>query len=308
MAQEKLTKAQLAKLLDEVTNDFGTLLTKAESEAPDPEMAKADPGEETPGEKTPASSSAEPADKKAPEASGDAPADPDAGKKEPDGDEAPVDGQAPDVATEQGEPEQTLESQYAALPVEELKLHFVACKTALMAALGAAGGAPEGSTLPAPPAPPAPAPEAPAAPAPQPQMGKKEFAAAEGSGGDIKVGGKMCKSEVETRLETLEKSVKEKDEYIKTIEEKFSAAAEGLTKLINSQPMRKSIAGVSFVTREEGVNSAQTAPVLSKAEAIAKCNEISARPDLKKSDRELLNKFVTGNCAQDQIQHLLTIK
>ena len=41
MAQEKLTKAQLAKLLDEVTNDFGTLLTKAESEAPDPEMAKA---------------------------------------------------------------------------------------------------------------------------------------------------------------------------------------------------------------------------------------------------------------------------
>ena len=306
MAQDKLTKAQLAKLLDEVTNDFGTLLTKAESEVPDPEMAKADPGEETPGEKTPASSSAEPADKKAPEASGDAPADPDAGKKEPDGDEAPVDGKSPDMATEQGEPEQTLESQYAALPVEELKLHFVACKTALMAALGAAGGPPEGST------PPAPAPAAPAAPAPQPQMGKKEFPVAEGSGGEMKSAGKMCKSEQETqlesRLETLEKSVKEKDEYIKTIEEKFSAAAEGLTKLINSQPMRKSIAGVSFVTREEGVNSAQNTPVLSKAEAIAKCNEISARPDLKKSDRELLNKFVTGNCAQDQIQHLLTIK
>ena len=176
-----------------------------------------------------------------------------------------------------------------------------------MAALGAAGGAPEGSTPPAPPAPPAPAPEAPATPAPQPQMGKKEFAAAEGSGGDIKVGGTMSSLKLKPVWKHL-RSRSRKRTNISRLLKRNLARLEGLTKLINSQPMRKSIAGVSFVTREEGVNSAQTAPVLSKAEAIAKCNEISARPDLKKSDRELLNKFVTGNCAQDQIQHLLTIK
>jgi hypothetical protein len=301
MATPKLTKPELAKLLDDVTNDFGTLLAKAESETP--EMAKADPGEESPGEKTPPGSSAEEPKKEesspAPEA-----------HKEPDGDEAPPAAeQTPDEATEQGVPEQTLEAQYSALPVEELKLHFVACKTALMAALGAAGGPPADGATPPPPAPPTPAPEATASPAPQPGFGKKEFPAAEGSGGEMKLGKSEADIKLESRLETLEKALKEKDDYIKDVESKFSAAAEGLTKLINSQPMRKSIAGVSFVAREDGVTTGGTqTPTLTKAEAIAKCNEISARPDLKKSDRELLNKFVTGNCAQDQIAHLLTIK
>ena len=307
MATPKLTKSELARLIDDVTSDFGTLLAKAETDGEAPEMAKADPGEESPGEKTPAGSSAAEPKKEESTPAPEAPA-------EPDGDEAPpAKEQAPDAATEQGVPEQTLESQYSALPVEELKLHFVACKTALMAALGAAGGppAPDASTPPAPPAsvpPPAPAPEA-ASPAPQPGFGKKEFPAAEGSGGEMKLGKSEADIKFESRLETLEKALKEKDEYIKDVESKFSAAAEGLTKLINSQPMRKSIAGVSFVAREDsGTTSGPQAPTLTKAEAVARCNEISSRPDLKKSDRDLLNKFVTGNIAQDQIAHLLTIK
>lgn len=285
----KLTKKELDKVLASVTEDVAELL-KSETEEGE-KLSKADPGAETAGEEKPEGSSAEPPKEEpsaspSPEASGDGSAPPAAEGTPP----APEgEGSAPSgdpAADQQGGPE-ALEAEYAQLPPEELKAHFLACKSALMKVLaGGAGpegsapaGAPgaEGSAPAAPPAaPPAgapPAPEGSAPPAPpagpspegEPPMGKKEIKmSGNGSGGKISAG-KMAKSEDVTvssdvlarlekaekaleQVEGLKKTIAEKDAVIASFEEKVGQVAGGIAKLIE-RPIRKSVASVTYAAK-----------------------------------------------------------
>jgi hypothetical protein len=317
----KFDPTQLNKLIEQVSDDVVTMLAKAD-EAEKATLAKADPGEEAPGEGTPSGSSAEGSQ---PEASPDAgapeapEASPPAG--EPDGDE----GAPPEAAPQEGTPgdEQTqnpaedasagpeaLVAEYGKLPPEELKMHVMASLSALMQSIGGQPGGQPGAEGEAPgaEAPQAP-PEAPMAPpegaspegtqpaGQEPPMGKKEFSS-EGSGG------KIVKSELETRLATLEKSNKE-------LEEKLGAATDGLRRFVEksgNQAMRKSIASVSF-TGKPGEAEGKQMVTLSKSEAIKKLNALTADREamgkLQKSDREKISQYTIGTIPQSEISHLL---
>jgi hypothetical protein len=113
-------------------------------------------------------------------------------------------------------------------------------------------------------------------------------------------------SEIETRLESLEKSLKEKNDTIKELEDKMGQAVQGLTKLVsrsNNVALRKSITGISFDNKPG--TDIKTEVVLSKSEAIQKCNELTASKELKKSDRDRINSFVLGTAPLSTISDLL---
>lgn len=298
----KLSATELNKLIDQVSEEVSSVLAKSD------ELAKTAPGQESSSEEVPDSSSAKPAVKD--EASGEgskeesketpesSPDEGPEGSKDDVAPEAPAPEATPDEqtqnpATEEASPE-ALVAEYSKLPVEELKMHVMASHAALMQAIGSkapeAPGADEGSQ----PAPEAPAPEA-TPPAPE--------KSAEAPKDKPDFGKSMKKSETESRLEALEKALSDKDSHIKELELKFSEAAAGLTKLV-SQGMRKSISGVSF-SAKPGVDAAETEIKLSKSEAVAKCNELTASISLKKSDRDLINKFVIGAAPMSTISHLL---
>jgi hypothetical protein len=317
----KFDPTQLNKLIDQVSDDVVTMLAKAD-EAEKATLAKANPGEEAPGEETPSGSSAEGSPEGSPDAGGEAPeATPPAG--EPDGDE----GAPPEAAPQEGAPgdEQTqnpaedasagpeaLVAEYSKLPIEELKMHVMASHAALMQAIGGQPGAEGGAPAGAPGAEGAPQgqPEAPA-PAPEgvspegsqpvgteePPMGKKEFSS-EGNGG------KIVKSELETRLAQLEKSNKD-------LETKLGEATDGLRRFVEksgNQALRKSIANVSF-TGKPGEAEGKKAVTLSKSEATKKLNVLTADREamgkLQKSDREKITQYTLGTIPQSEISHLL---
>jgi hypothetical protein len=189
-------------------------------------------------------------------------------------------------------------------------MHVMASHAALMQAIG--GGqpgqeqAPEGQPEAPPEEAPGAAPESTPPAGTEPPMGKAEVKSSPGNGGQIKSGGKMAKSETESRLAKLEKSLKDKEATIKDLESKMGQAVEGLNKLVNKSgnvALRKSIAGVSYEGKP-GTTEGKADVVLSKSEAVAKCNELSTT-NLKKSDREAIMSFVLGTAPQSTISHLL---
>lgn len=307
----KLDKKQLEKVLESVTADVAAML---KSETEEVSLNKADPGEETPAEKTPAGSSTEssaPADA-APEAPHDEAAEASAAA-------APADA-APEASGDpandaQATPE-ALQAEYAQLPVEELKMHYMACKSALMQMLGAGadGAGPEASASPEG----APAPEA-SAPAPEasPEMGKKELKLGDGSGGKITksegedLAARLAKTEAAlAEVETLKKALTDKDATIASLEESVGRVADGFKKLLERQgAMRKSVAGVSFIGKPGTPTPAEAGSIdvssLSKAEVTARLRDISANPKLAKSDRDTINKFYSGQVGIDGVAKLL---
>lgn len=319
----KLSKAQLSKLLDEVTSDVAELL-KSEPDAEGSALSKADPGEETPAEETPAGSSAEGSDDEAsasaPEGgaptTGDDSAGGDAPPAGPEASAAPTDGGDP-AAGGDASPE-ALQAEYAKLPPEELKMHFLACKAALMAVMGGGAGdgaPPAGPEASAPPAPPAPAASAP----PAPPMGKKEF----GGDGSGKVkAGKMAKSEdfmaLEQRLakmeekgaevEDLKKAVAAKDETIANLEKKMVEVVTGFKKIIDKTAVRKSISGVTYAAKA-GAPAPGTVDLsaLRKSDVVKKLTEVTASPTLSKADRDLINSYVAGSVGVEAVAKFLTV-
>jgi len=290
----KIDPKNLNKLLDEVAADVAGILAKSEKP-----LAKADPGEEAPGESTPAGSSAE--GSAPPEAPG---SDPSEGPEGSPGDAAPEapqgEGQEGDPAADESAGPEALVAEYAKLPIEELKMHVMAAHQALMQSMpdqgqpdagapapdagqGAPGMAPEGT---------------PPAGTEQPPMGKKEIKASPGNGG------KIMKSETDTRLAALEKALAEKDTTIEALKRSMDEAVTGLTNFVaksGTVAMRKSIAGISVVGKP---GTEQETTQLSKSEAIAKCNALDVK-SLKKSDREAVMSFVIGSAPQSTISHLL---
>lgn len=84
--------------------------------------------------------------------------------------------------------------------------------------------------------------------------------------------------------------------------QELEAQVEGLVKALDlalGQPMRKAVTSVAYVPRTE-----ETKPSLSKGEVVEKLKEITKQP-LKKSDRELINRYCLGEVEVDKIQHLL---
>ena len=292
---------KLNQLLEQVTMDITDVLAKAETQEA---MEKAAPGEEAPGEETPAGSSVEgtPASDGSPEASpGDqGPGEQSPGEQSPG--EAPGEEQSENPATDETQDPEALKAEYMKLPPEELKLHFMAAHAALMELAGGdqgQEGAPEGAPGEQPQAP-APA-EGTPAPGEQSMVQKKEIKASEGSGGTMK----KSESAFEQRLKTLEKSLKEKDDTIQAMEEKFGKAVEGITTFIQTRTgvgLRKSISGISF-DKKPG-DEPELAP-MAKSEVVKKLNELTASPSLKKSDRELINKYLISGTPQSTIAHLL---
>lgn len=194
MANQKLTikQSELESLLAEVEQEIGQIL-KSESD----KLVKAHPGEETSGEEEPDmsatddsgddSGSAPPAgDESAP--AGGPPGDVSAGGPPADAGSPPVDASAPpagdpmsdpaagaagDPAAESGPMDMdALAAEYAKLPPEELKMHYLAAKQAIFQMMGggadpsadpASAGAPPMDAGSPPPASPSPSPSAPPA-------------------------------------------------------------------------------------------------------------------------------------------------
>jgi hypothetical protein len=265
-------QADLDKSLDLEVKKLSKAAGEDEMPAEEPEMSAA-PAEETPGEdhapaeETPGEEHSAPADE-AP--MGD----------EPPADEAsaPADPAAEDPAAADGaegamSPEE-LEAEYSKLDPETLKMHYLAAKAALFAAMGGgAGGAPEASAPAAPPAAPPAAGPGMEASAPAPAMKSEKNDAS------------LSKAE-KAELETLREQVK--------LQEK-------LFDLLNA-PARKAVTAVDFVAKSEEKADKR---VLSKSEVASKLKTVTADAKLSKSDRELVNGYVLGTVSIDKIEHLL---
>lgn len=307
MPKIEIEKDQLDAIVAEVGNELVSML-KSEQSA----LAKAAdedaPAEESEGSSGPASPP--PAEDSAPVDEGSAPEAPPAeGSAPPAADAAAAPEGSPEHEAGEIEPAPTVEqlqAEYAKLPPEDLKMHYLAAKSALMAAMGAEQGAPAPGAPPAaPPAPPAPEASAPAAP----PMGKKEVKLSDNNGGDEEApatlnhkpgeaGAKLGKSEDTAKIEKLEKQLSEQTEAVAQLAKAFQVV---------TTPIRKSVKGVSdlkFVARTE---EPKAAPVqnLTKKEVTARLRDKVREGKLSKSDRELVSQYTCGVVDVTKIEHLL---
>ena len=169
-----------------------------------------------------------------------------------------------------------LQSEYAKLPLDELKMHAEAAQAALASAMGGgmgAGGPPAGPG----------GPEASAPAMPPPAM--KNEMNAYGNGGQKA----MAKSEAE--VASLRKSLEEQGKMLERVIGAFEAVV--------SKPMRKAETMLN-------PSAAAMAPKLSKAEVGAKLRTKVRDTSLTKNDRELINDFFLGNPVDvSKLSHLL---
>lgn len=290
----RLSEEELQAILAEAEAEIKEVL-KSESAR----LAKAqEPGEEG----APDEGSAPPMDEgSAPMDEGSAPPMEGTGAPPMDEGSAPPpgpEGSAPagDPAAEQGATDPAaLEAEYSQLPPEELKVHYMAVKSALFKLMGAgpdAGAGPEGSAPPAP----APAGPPPGGPAPAPAM-KGEMSAGKQVSPSPGNGGKLGKSETarDEALEQLKAELKKNEEHINLL-------ATALDKALTT-PLRKAVTTVAHVPKGEEDKS--TALSLSKSEIAEKLSEKARDPKLAKSDRDLINKFYVGAVDVVKLQHLL---
>lgn len=306
MPEIKFNKEQLDEMLAAVAVDITEML-KNESAALTKGAKDDAPAEESEGSEGPAAPEAS-----APEASGP-PAGPEASAPEagPPAEVAPPAGpeaSAPAPAPGQGEIEpaptvEQLQAEYSQLDPEQLKMHYLACKGALLASMGGGAG-PEASAPAGPPAPPAGPPAGPEASAPPMAMGEKSgkqvvLGDAKGNGGKIEAG-KMSKSEIEKdeKIAKLEKSQADQTE-----------AVAQLAKVIETvlQPVRKSVKGISDVRFVARTEEPKVSPVssLTKKEVTAKLREKARDIKLSKSDKDLISSYTVGGVDISKIEHLL---
>lgn len=339
---------ELQTILQEVQADLDTVLAGEREK-----LAKASPGEVTSPEVPPDTSATASKDGGSPEGSapegspaGDSspegtpsgeetPGEKTAGEGSPDG--APADGASPDGDPAAGGGDgdfvtdpQALQAEYAKLPPEVLKAHYLACKAAMWAVTGGddgAGAAPDAGTPPAPapdaaagapapgadaaavppPAPPAPAPDAgasagappPAPPVatspspdqPPPALKSEVNANAKANGGQI-----TTKSERELELEA---------QLAKT--EQLTQAVVALTTRLAQTPRRKAVTSLSELNKTEPAQGSKVDPsTLSRKEIVARLSEKACDVNLKKSDRELINRYCVGSIDVSRIAHLLS--
>lgn len=319
MAQNiRLTDPELESILAEVERDLAVVLKseqdklqKAQEDGDGDDKGSAPPSD---GGSDDASASAPPSDDSGsapPEASspdasagGPPPADAASASADP----AAADGSAGPMDMD------SLKAEYASLPPEELKMHYLACKQALLEVMqqGAGAGAspdpsappgaspspdagspppgpPAGAASPSPSAPPGP-PAAPMSPSPSPDQPppamKGEMKASPANGGGKP---KMAKSE------------DEKDAKIADLEQQVTLLAKAVD-LALATPQRKAVTSVGFLAKTEDKPADKQ---LSRDDIKARLSEVAKRPNLAKSDRDLINKFCVGTADASAIAHLL---
>ena len=296
--KEGLSKNQFDSLIEEIKGEIDTLL-KTEEE----KLAKTTPGQESPSEDDSNAdvSATAPAAPSGP--AGDTSGTPGADGAEasslappaPEGlaPEGTPDASAGDPGMDTGMDHGALVAEYSKLPPEELKMHMLAAKEALMNVMGGDVGSeePAAPAAPAPMAPPAapPGPEASMSASAPPTLKGEMKADAKANGGPVPG---MGKTEKDVALEALQKTVNDQ--------------ADALGKLVQTvefvlgQPQRKAVTSVGFIPKTEDAPKA-----LSKSEVNDKLVTITKSPKLSKSDRELINEYCLGNLSVEKIEHLL---
>jgi hypothetical protein len=213
-----------------------------------------------------------------------------------------VDG-APDAGQEQAiEPAPTVEAlqaEYMKLDPEALKMHYLAAKSALAAAMGAEQGgapgapAPEASAPVGPPAgAPPPAPPAGGAPMAMGEMkAGKQVNLTDGNGGEVEAG-KLGKAESE--LADLRKQLAAQNTALLQLAE------------VVATPIRKSVKGLSDLRFIERAEESKPAPkALSKKEIQAVLSAQVRSGKLSKADKELVTQYSVGAVDVTKIEHLL---
>lgn len=260
----------LMALLATVEADIATMV-KSEK------LAKAHPGEETSDETPPddsasADKSASPAPDAPPEAPPAAPEMPPAAASP---EMPPADGSAGgDPAADQSADPAALEAEYSKLPPEDLKAHYLACKSALFAIMSA--GQPGDAPMAPDAAPPMPA--APMPPASAPPALKSE---------------KFNKSEKDVKIEALTADLEKSGNEM--------TALLSVVKDLIERPIKKGIYSGDFIAKSEEVTDFSS---MSRADIKAKLKS-KATTGLSKSDCDLVYKFDVGNIGVDKIIHLL---
>lgn len=309
----KIKDSQVKAILAEVEAEIGSLL-KAETDR----LAKA--GEESPGEDEgsesggpppaspagPAGPSASPDASAAPDASA-SPADASASPEAPPMDAPPAEGAPVDPAADQGpvDPE-ALMAEYAKLPPEELKVHFMACKAAMAQVMGADPEA-AGAGAPPPMASPSPAggpPPPGASPSPAPLMQNELEVPANGGTQRAAVPDaiKSEKAAEGARLSKSEDRVKELEATLADQATQIDLLAKAVD-LVVGQPMRKAVVGVGFVPKTVDSKSEP-----SKDEISAKLNEAIRSKKLSKAEGERVIAYSMGHIGYEQIKDLLEKK
>lgn len=299
---------ELMSILDELENDLGeylesTKLAKAREEdgsAPadsaSPEASAEPSADAPPASAEPSAPAPDASAAPSPEAP---PASPEAAPEDPAADQGPIDPAA-------------LEAEYAKLPPEELKAHYLAAKAALFAVMGAGAGPDAGASAPpagpegAAPAGPSAPPAGPSAPPAGPPAGpegappmdpnmalKSEVPAGKNVEGVSQSGNGGQKA-------TVAKS--EDDQKVKQLTESVERLQKALVKIVG-QPLQKAVTAQTYVPKTGDVLVEKKN--LSKAEVTAKLSEVTRREDLKKSDRALVNRYYEGSVGLEAIEHLL---
>ncbi len=286
---------------------------KADESSPAAEPADDEGGDDSSGGPPPDASSP-PAASPSPSAASPSPA-PDASAS-PAGAVDPAAAAAPQDPAMGGDQGGQLEQAYSALSDDELRAHMQALTAAAMSRMGAqqdpmmgAGSPPPaadpmsaspapaaGPDMPgmAPPAdaamPPPPAPAQKAMPAPMaPPMQKVAPAA----------GMPVVKSEKAQKEESLAKA----EDRIQGLEKTL----EGVTSLLEAiltKPVQKSVTSMAeYIAKSE--SDKPLAKKMSRNELIKAATEKSKQPDLKKSDRDVINRFVLSGEGLAELEKLL---
>lgn len=253
-------------------------------------LAKADDDKDDAALSPPAAESAPPAGPP-----GGAPPDASAAPAGPPAADAPPDAPPPDASADPAAPAdgsagppdmEALKAEYSDLPVDELQMHYVAIKAALMAKMGSQSpdmGAEASAS--APPSAPPVDPSA-SSSAPVPAMKGEMSAVKPGLGSSAS----MAKSEQDMQL--------------------MSEKIEMLTKameLVVGAPQRKSVKGVSELQfLSKGEEKLKKSEGLSKAQIQEKLSEKARDPKLSKSDKNAIVAFTIGTDLDlAKVEHLL---
>lgn len=192
-----------------------------------------------------------------------------------------------------GDQGQSLEQAYGQLAPEDLRAHYEAIKMVIMQQMQqGAGGMGQDPSMGAPPAGP------PAAPPAGPPMGK-QMAPMAGPPAPQMGGAPMMRSEAKVKEEELAKAEKVAD---------LEKQVQGLTTLLETmltKPVQKSVTSMAQYLAKSELDK-PAAVSLSREEVKAKLAKAARKPDLAKSDRDLINRFVLqGDVNVKDIEHLL---
>lgn len=319
------TRAELTRLVDEFTAEFDNLV-KSEVSKTGQALQKSEDGGSDKKESKPKEDSSSGGDsgssggddKKAPPSGGDSsgggdasaggpppPSDPGSAGGPPGGDPAAAGGVPPAdpaAGAAGGDPVQALTQAYSQLSPEELQSHFFALQQVLQAQMG--GGAGGAAPAPGAGAPPGADPMAASAGAPGPAAAGAP-PAAPGGAGPAPMAGEGSKP-VDPMASMAMKSMKDELDLVKGERDALKKSLTGLSETLEklaSKPQPKAIQATDAAVLSKSEQPKTL--TMTRQQVLKKLAVVAANPDLKKSDRNLINKFCVGGVEVDAISHLL---